>query len=184
MVGILDFLEHPLFVSLFSILLSSIAIAEFARRRDRRMELANKRVAFIDETITLLNSAISNLFRVLTEQTEEGAREADEALTEAYTHRLRFDLYARHLFDERFAPSDYENILYCLNAVAEEARNPSQRRSESHEYFREKLMSKWSVSVDEIPPLDHVQADIKELAISLAVCMLSSRKLLSDMLDS
>lgn len=179
-----DALAHPLFVSMCSIVVTGILLAEFSRRRDKRNEILRQRVAFIDETVNLLNVSINRLYSDIDQGHKEPSQATFDSLTAAFENRLRFELYSEALFQGRLDPEkDFVDILHCLTAVANEIRAADVSYRTDHISQRKELVERWAIENIDLAWARDFTGARKEQAISVGVCFRSSRKLLSMMLE-
>ncbi len=181
---VIDALGHPLFVAIFSIVVSGILLAEFSRRRDRRNEILKQRINFIDETVALLNRAVSNVFSDVADGPGEPGEQTFESIGVAFRHRLRFELYSHALFQGQVdTEKDFVDILHCLNAVAQEMRG-GEWRGKDHIECRNQLVERWKIEKLDMSWARNLPDERKEYATSVGVCFRSSRELLSMMLKA
>lgn len=153
---VIEFLAHPLIVSIMTILLGSFCLDRINKRREKREKKVDGAIKLAEDISTILNTDLTYMFLQIRNQSFDLLPNFIDASAVAFKKRLKFKIRIQTYFEDDVLFYDYNNIIKEISSIKQSIERYSRKPIEEKQFIEkriESLQAEWQISSYKIEPL-------------------------------
>lgn len=145
---ILEFLGHPLVVSIVTIVIGSYFIDKLNKKREKREKKIDGAVGLAEDISNALNSDLTNLFLQVRSQNFVLLPSFINASLDAFKNRLKFKIRIKTYYNEEVLFNDYNKIIREISSIKQSIERYPKDPIAENKYIEDRisaLESEWNI---------------------------------------